>query len=69
MILLFLTAFSGVSTPWEVKEPFQKAFPYPNPSEYKSNIDLFRRSQGCKRVFTQEADPMTAVHEGILVSQ
>lgn len=61
MILLFLTVFSGASAPWEDKEAFQKAFPCPNPSEYKSNIDLFRRSQDCKRVFTQQTDPMTAV--------
>lgn len=61
MSLLFLIVFSGVSAPWEDNEAFQKAFPCPNPSEYKLNIDLFRRSQDCKRVFTQETDPMTAV--------
>lgn len=60
-ILLFLTVFSGVSAPWENKEAFQKAFPHPNPFEYKLNIELFRRSQDCRMVFTQETNAMTAV--------
>lgn len=64
MNLLFLTSVSGVSAPLEDKEAIQKAFPCPNPSEYKSNIDPFSKitwsSQDCKRAFTQETDLMTA---------
>lgn len=46
MILLFLTAFSGVSVSLGDKEASQKAFPHPDTFENKSNINLLSEKLG-----------------------
>lgn len=61
----FLYSILRCAGPWKDKKAFQKALPYLNPSDYKPNIDLFSKltwsSKDCKRVFTQQPDPLTAV--------